>query len=111
MDVVEEREHQAHRDGLHVVKPANGFDERVELRLVEAGDDLALGVDPLGDLEPPAAGNEHRGGILEEVVEIRTGGAPDLQHVAESAGGQECDVGALRFEQGVGDDGGGVGEE
>ena len=111
MDVVEEREHQAHRHGLHAIETANGVDERVKLGLVEGGDDLALGVDSLGDLEPPAAGHQHRGGILEEVVEVRAGGAPDLEHVAESAGGDERDIGALRFEKRVGDDGGGVREE
>ena len=109
--VVEEREHQAYRDGLDAVETADGVDERVDLGFVEGGDDLALGIDSLGDLEPPATGNEDRGGVLEEVVEIGAGGAPNLEHVAESAGGDQRDIGALRFEQGVGDDGGGVREE
>ena len=68
VNVVEEREHQAHRDGLHSVETAKGVDDRVDLGFIEGGDDFALGVDPLGDLEPPAARYEHRGGVLEEVV-------------------------------------------
>ena len=109
--VVEEREHQAHGDGFHAIEAADGVDERVELRLVEGGDDLALGIDSFRDLEPLAAGHQHRGGVLEEIVEVGAGGAPDLEHVAESTGGDQRDIGALRFEQGVGDDGSGMGEE
>ena len=111
LHVVEEREHQTHRHGVHAVEAADRADQRVEFRFVEGGDDLALGIDPLGDLEPPAAGDEHRGSVLEEVVEVRASGAPELQHVAKSAGGDERDAGALRLEQGIGDDSCGVREE
>ena len=108
MDVVEEREHQAHRDGLHSLETANRVDERVDFGLVESGDDLALGIDSLVDLEPPAARNEHRRRVLEQIVEIRAGGTPDLEDVAKSTSGDKRHVRALRFQKGVGDDGGGV---
>ena len=111
VDVVEEREHEAHRDRLDVPEAADRADEGVELRLVERGDDLALGVDPLGDLEAPPPRDEDRRRVLEEVVEVRARGAPELEHVAEAARRDEGDPGPLRLEQGVGDDGGGVGEE
>ena len=111
VDVVEEREHQAYRDCLHAAEAVDGVDERIDLGFLEGGDDLALRIDSLRDLEPPAAGNEYRGGVLEEVVEVRARRAPDLEHVAKAEGGHECDVGALRFQQGIGDDGGGVRKE
>ena len=109
--VVEEREHEADRDRLHAVEAPDRAGERIDLGFVEGGDDRSLRIDPLVDLEPLPSRDEHRGRVLEKVVEVRTGGAPELEHVAEPAGRDEGDVGALRFQQGVGDDGGGVGEE
>ena len=46
--VVEEREHEADGDRVHTPEPPDRADERIDLRVVEGGDDLALGVDPLG---------------------------------------------------------------
>ena len=100
VDVVEEREHQAHGDGLHFSETADGVDEHVDLGLLECGDDVALGVDSFANLESLPAGHEHRGGVLEQVVEVRAGGAPDLEHVAKAAGGDERDVRALPLRAG-----------
>ena len=109
--VVEEGEHEAHGDRLHAVEATERADERIDLGVVEGGDDCSLRVDPLRHLEPLPAGDEHRGGVLEEIVEVRAGGAPDLEKIAEPAGRDQGDVRALGLEEGVGDDGGGVGEE
>ena len=110
MRVVQEGEHEADRDRLHLEGP-DALDHRIQPGLVERNDDLALGVDPLPDLEAAAARHQHRRGVLEQVVEVRAGRAAQLQHVAEALGGDERDIGALRFQERVGDDRGGVGDE
>ena len=84
--VVEEGEHEAHGDRLHPVEATDRADERIDLGVLEGGDDRSLRVDPLRYLEPLPAGDEHRRGVLEEVVEVRAGGAPDLEQIAESRG-------------------------
>ena len=108
--VVQEGEHEADRNRVHVQAP-DALDDRVQPGLVERGHDLALGVDPLGHLEAPAARHQHRRGVLEQVVKVRAGRAPKLQHVAEARGRDQRDVGALALQQRVGDDRGGVGDE
>ena len=110
MRVVQEGEHEADRDRIHLEGP-DARDHRIQPGLVERRCDLALGVDPLPDLEAPAARHQHRWGVLEEVVKVRAGRAPQLQHIAEPLGGDERDLGALRFQQRIGDDRGGVGDE
>ena len=68
----------------------------------------ALGVDPFGDLEAPAARHQHRGRVLQQVVEIGARGTAQFQQVAKAARGDEAGAGALVLQQRVGHHGGGV---
>ena len=83
-------------------------DQAVDLALGERRDDGAVGADALGDLEAAAARDQRGRRVLEQVVEVGARRAPQLQHVAEAARGDERGARALLLQDGVGDDGGGV---
>ena len=94
MAVVQEGEHQRHGDGGRA-RGADRLDQRRHLVLRQRRHLLALGVDAAGDLEAPAARDEHGRPVLEQVVEVAAGAAAELQHVAEAARRDEGGVGAL----------------
>ena len=71
------------------------------LLLVEREHDLAVGVDALGHLEAQLPRDERLEGAL-QAVRGRAGAAPELQHVAEAARGDQPGPGALALEQRVG---------
>ena len=104
---IEEAEEQRDGDGLDA-RRLQFSDQSVDLQFGERRDDGAVGADTLGDLEAAPARDERGRRILEQVVEVGAGGAPELQNVAEAAGGDERRAGALLLQDGVGDDGGGV---
>ncbi|MBF8288647.1 MAG: hypothetical protein HW381_1755 [Candidatus Rokubacteria bacterium] len=110
MGVVEKGVEEADRDGLDVVA-LDEIHRVVHVLHVERDDHLALGVQPLADLEPQVTRHDHRRPVLEEVVELGARGTPQLEHVAESFGGDERCSRALVLEQRVGDDGRGMREE
>ena len=86
--VVEEGEQQADGDRFHPGLADRG-DQGGKLIVGKRGDDRALGVDPLGDLEAVAARDQHRGRVLQQVVEIGARRAAQFQDVAEAARGHE----------------------
>ena len=110
MGIVEEGVEETDGDRLDVV-PLDEVDGVVDVLLAQGRHDGALRVDPLADLQAMVARHQHRGGVLEEVVEGGPRGAAQLQHVAKAPRGDEGRARALALEQGVGHHGGGVGEE
>ena len=107
---IEEAEQERDRDGLDPRRLERG-DQRIDLVLRQRRDDGAVGADALGDLEAPAARDEGRRRVLEEVIEVGTRRAPQLQHIAEAARGNERRARAGFLENGIGHDGGGVRQE
>ena len=103
MSVIEKREQQRHRDRLEL-GVADRRDERVNVALVERDHDLSLRIDPLGDLEAPAAGHQYGRCILEEVIEVGTRRTAQLQHVTEPASGNKPCLRPFFLDQAVGDD-------
>ena len=77
-----------------------------DLLLIQLRDHFTLGVDPFGDLEPPAAWHQHRRRILEQIVQVDAGRAAEFQQIAKATRGDEAGAGALFLQQRVGDDGG-----
>jgi hypothetical protein len=104
---IDEAEQQRDGDGLHA-STLQGVDEAFDLVLGQRGVNVAVRPDPLGDLEPAAAWNERGWRILEQVVKVGPRRAPQLQHIAETARGDERRARPFLFEDGVGDDCGGV---
>ena len=107
---VEEAEEQGDGHGLDA-RGLDCRDQAVDLGLGQRRDDLAVGADALADLEAAAARDESAGRILEQVVEVAAGGAPQLQDVAEAARGDERGARAVLRQDGVGDDRGGMREQ
>ena len=107
---MEEREEQAHGDGLDVVALDEVHDV-VHVLEAQRLDHPALGVHALADLEAQVAGHEDGGPVLEQVVEARARRAAQLEHVAQAARRDERRARALALEQRVGDDRRRVGEE
>lgn len=107
MRVVQEREHQRDRDRLQAGL-ADGGRDTGDLVLRQVCHHRALGVDPFGDLEAPAARHKNRWSILEQIVQVDARGTPQFQQIAEAARGDEAGAGAFVLQQRVGDDGGGV---
>ena len=81
---------------------------RAHLGGVERPQHAAIGADALRHLEPEIAGDERRRHLDGEVVERVFALAPDLERVAEARGGDGAGAGALAFDQGVGEQRGGV---
>jgi hypothetical protein len=104
---IEEAEHESDGQRLDPLRPERG-DQRIDLEIRQRRDHGPVGADALGDLIAVPARNEGGGRILEQVVKIGPGGAPQLQHVAEPARGDEGGARAAALEDGVGDDRGGV---
>ena len=92
---------QADSDRLHPF-PHQLRGDALELVLPHAAQDLAGGGDPLVQLEPKAALDEGRRLGEEQVVELRGAQAAQLQHVAESGGGDQRGARAAAFQHGVG---------
>ena len=91
---------QADRDRLDPFgdeKPGGALDAG----LVERRVDLALGVDPLVDLDPPAPLDQGRRLGPAHVVEPRHAQIADFEHVAEAARGDQPGLGALVLEDRV----------
>jgi hypothetical protein len=107
--VVEEREEQTDGDGVDLVA-RDEVDRRVDVAVLERRHHPSLRVDALAHLEAEVAWHQGRRRVLEEVVETGAGRAPELQHVATAARGDERGARALALQQRVGDDGGGVGQ-
>ena len=97
MAVVEERVEQADGDRLHVVALDEVHDV-VQLVHPQRLDHGALRVDPLRDLEAEMARHQHRGPILEQIVEARPRRPAQLEDVTHPAGGDECRARALALE-------------
>ena len=79
-----------------------GFDRRLEPGPVEGSDDLAVGADPLDDLQAVLA--RHQRNRLADAVIVKVGPrlAADLQDVAKALGGQEPGQGAAALDDHVG---------
>ena len=101
---------QADREGLGPLR-AEPSNRQPRGRLVEGRDDLAVGADPLGDLQPPRPRHQQPGLVDREVVDVRPDLASQLQDVAKAPRGEETDWGPVPLEQGIRRDGGAVGEE
>jgi hypothetical protein len=81
---------------------------RGQLVAIEPLSHGAVRLDPFRDLEATMAGHQRlRPGDV-EVVELELPLAADLERVRESRGGDEPGGGALAFDEGVGEQGGGV---
>jgi hypothetical protein len=100
--VVEERKQQADGDGVEFGR-ADRRRQTVDLVLGERRHDLALGADPLGDLEPPAPGHQYVRRVLQQIVEIGPRRAAQFEQIAKTARGHQAGTGALLLEQGVSD--------
>ncbi|MCZ7659792.1 MAG: hypothetical protein M5U07_18885 [Xanthobacteraceae bacterium] len=111
MPVVEEREQEHDRDGSRTGRN-QGIGGVGDRRLIESFEHLAGRADPLRHLMPHASRRQkgRRLGIERELVHLVTHLPPDLQHVAESLGGDDADLGALALQHGVGRDRGAVHE-
>ena len=107
MRVVEKGEQQRHRDGLQL-GIADRLDQRRQFVLGQRRHHVALRIDPFGDLEPLAPRHQHRGSVLQQVVQIGARRSPQFQEVAEAARGDEAGARALVLQQRVGHHGGGV---
>ena len=77
---------------------------RDHARLVQRLDDAAVGGDALRDLQPMAARDERLGLVPGEVEHVGHADAPDLQHVAKAARGDQPGPGARALQDGVGAD-------
>jgi hypothetical protein len=105
--IVQEREQQGNADGLQ----SGGLDrrrDRRDLLLIQLGDHITLGVDTFADLEPPAARHQHRGRILEQIVQVATGRAPEFQQIAKATRADEARASTFVLQQRIGDHGGRV---
>ena len=98
---------EADRDGLHthVDQCVRG---RPQLRLVHRPQHVPVGVDPLVHREAPIARRQRLGFLQEQIVEVVAHLGADLQHVAESTGGDEPHPRTGPLDDGVGDQGGAV---
>ncbi|MCP9948193.1 hypothetical protein LUX33_07035 [Actinomadura madurae] len=82
---------------------------RTEEGLLIEGEVLgAVGQYPLGDVQAPVPGHEDGRRTGEEVLGVEPDLAPHLEHIAESLGGDESDLGAGPLQDGVGDQSGAV---
>jgi hypothetical protein len=104
VSIVEKREQKRYRDGLQAGLADRG-DHGVDIALFERGHDLPLRVDPLSDLEAPAARHQYRRRLLKQIVEVGARRAAQLQHVAKAAGRNEPRPRPFLLEQRIGDDG------
>jgi hypothetical protein len=104
MRIVQEREQQADGDGLQA-GVADRPDQRRQFVLGKRCDNLALRIDPFGDLEPPAPRHEYGRRILQQIIEIGARGTAELQNVAEPACRDEACPCTLVLQQLIGDDG------
>ena len=94
-------EQEAHRDRFDPVghELAHGVGD---VLLPQRFDDLALGADPLADLEDAVARQEHLRRGREDVENVLAAPLPpDLVDIAEAARRQQAGAHALAFQQGV----------
>jgi len=75
---------------------------------IERGDDLAVAVDALGDLQAAAAGDQGFGVLQEQVVNIVALLGAHFDDVAKSGGCDQAELRAAALDQRVGDQGGAV---
>jgi hypothetical protein len=71
----------------------------------ERNQDLALVVEPLGDLQPKPPGDQGPGQLEEDVVNVVAHLPADLQGVPETAGGEKPGRSSLAFDDQVGHQG------
>ena len=107
MRIVQEREQERHGDRLQP-RLADRLDQRRQFILGQWRDNLALRIDPFGDLEPPAPRHQHRGRILQQIVQIGARRPPQFQDIAHAARRDEAGARALVLQQRVGDHRGGM---
>ena len=88
----------------------HGLDRGRDLRLVDPGQDRAVGRDPLADLEAQGPGHQGPREVTVEVVHVRPGLAADLQQVAESPGGDQRHLAAPALDKRIGRDRGAMGQ-
>ena len=81
---------------------------RNHARLVQRLDHAAVGRDALDDLQPMPARHQGLGLVPGEIEHVGHADAPDLQHVAEAARGDQPGPGAGALQDGVGADRGAV---
>ena len=93
----------ADRDRLDAGGP-DPFRPRPHPGLVEGAEHFAAWPGPFVDLEADLARHERRRALVEGFVEVRHPHPPQLEHVAEPAGGEEGGRGALALEDCVGRD-------
>ena len=74
------------------------------VRFVEGTQHLAARSGALVDLESMLPRHQRRRPLVQRLVEVRHPHPPELQHVAEPAGGEQCGGRALAFEDRVGRD-------
>ena len=94
----------ADRDRLDPGRP-DALRRRPHPGLVEGAEHLAARPGSLPDLEAELARHKRRRALVKRLVELRHPHPPELEHVAEAAGGEERGRGALAFEDRVGRDG------
>ena len=82
-------------------RPLQGF--RIERRLHGA-----IGAQPLGHAEPPAARHQRLRRRQAQIVAVRLQALAHFQHIAVALGRQQADRGALALQDGVGRDRGAV---
>jgi hypothetical protein len=109
---VQEGKEVADGDGLDPVAPPQTGDGLHQLGLIEGDEHGAVRVDPLADADPETAGGEERGrlAVREEVVHLTPLLASDLEDVLEPLRHEQSHCRALLLQDGVGRDGGAVGE-
>ena len=78
-------------------------DDGINFRFIERGHNLAGGVDSFSDLQTTMTWHQNTGGVLEQVVKIRTSGAAQLQHIAKAPGCDQRTACTIAFQHGVGD--------
>jgi hypothetical protein len=100
---MDEREEQAHRDGLDV-RGGDRFDRPPHRGRIDRHDN-AVRPDPLGDREAEVPRHKRLGRRQRQVVERGPVLAGNLDHVAEVLRGHQCGAGAPPFEQRVRRDG------
>ena len=95
---------QAHRHRLGAAVH-HGLNGAVNAGGVQRPQHLAAEVQPLAHLQPVLSLHQRRGLFVVEVVQPGSAVAPELQHVAETLGGDERGMGALLLDDSVGGDG------
>jgi hypothetical protein len=100
--------HERDRDRLDAVALDHLAHDRGDRLLVEPHQDLALEIHALPDLAPAMARHQGRRRFEKQVVEVVTGLAPDLDHVAKARGGDQADGRAGALDHRIGDQRGAV---